>query len=362
MEIQKREQEEKAVEPEEKESNALELSEDSGGENMSDDELEASPSNAGLDNQASRSGKRIINELSAKLPFSGGGDTARGVLGEGEYSARVRAGLAPSRSNKSKQLTKEQERLFTQVLQDSKKDFKMLLNTTEESHLGASEGEESEEESRLSQEINSQLQAQTVPQQEQRREMITYKIQKPMAVPIERIREEIKAQCAFEKSPELLKVKAIQRVMKTLTLKNEKCAAQGLHRWFRRAKERSIVLLKEEMEHQKVLQGLKYRAANIVGKVFERRALREEAKGFQIWKEVNSFEDDVSRLTMEIEKHNCSNLSTEKETIGQLLRKSIKDGKKIKSMIERFRRKKDSESVTAASLDTNEAAVSGTMA
>ena len=86
--------------------------------------------------------------------------------------------------------------------------------------------------------------------------------------------------------------------------------------------------------------------AKIVGHIFEKRELGEKSRFFHIWKSISGFEGDITKLTQEIDKVNSSQLSSEKETIGHLLRKSIKDGKKIRQMIDKFRKKKDSENMT----------------
>lgn len=51
--------------------------------------------------------RRIINQMSTKLPFSQGGDPSLR-----DVSARVLQGLIPSISNKTKALSKEQEKLY----------------------------------------------------------------------------------------------------------------------------------------------------------------------------------------------------------------------------------------------------------
>jgi hypothetical protein len=71
----------------------------------------------------------MIKEMSTKFPFS---NVAHRAETE-EYnmqtsiSYRVLEGLVPSKNNKSKALSKEQERLYTQILQSENKDFHILL-------------------------------------------------------------------------------------------------------------------------------------------------------------------------------------------------------------------------------------------
>ena len=47
---------------------------------------------------------------------------------EDAVDKRVALGLVPSKTNKSKQLTEEQELMFKQILQSSQKNFANLLN------------------------------------------------------------------------------------------------------------------------------------------------------------------------------------------------------------------------------------------
>ena len=62
--------------------------------------------------------------MSTKLPFSNPAN--RAATEEEPYrevSKRILAGLIPSKTNKTKELSKEQEKLYTQVLQSQTKDF-----------------------------------------------------------------------------------------------------------------------------------------------------------------------------------------------------------------------------------------------
>jgi len=56
------------------------------------------------------SSKRIVNQMSTKLPFSNGGPQKT------EVSSRVLAGLVPGENNKTKALSKNQEKLYSEVL------------------------------------------------------------------------------------------------------------------------------------------------------------------------------------------------------------------------------------------------------
>lgn len=173
-------------------------------------------------------------------------------------------------------------------------------------------------------------------------------------VPIEFIRQEIKTQSAYSNSPELLKVKAIQKVMKILTLKNEKKMILTISKWARITRDIRSELQQEEAERQMSIRDLKMYGGKIIGHIFERRELGEKSKAFHLWKDISGFEGDISKLKNEIDKMNSSQMSSEKETIGYLLKKSIKDGKKIKQMIDKFKKKKDSENMTQTSFDTAE--------
>ena len=63
--------------------------------------------------------KKIIHQMSTKLPFSNvaNRETENDDKSNTEISARVIAGLVPSQTNKTKALSREQEILYTQVLQ-----------------------------------------------------------------------------------------------------------------------------------------------------------------------------------------------------------------------------------------------------
>lgn len=104
-------------------SNDENLSEDDNVVVGKDDESEASEKND----------KRIINQMSTKLPFSNvaNRDTDQD-LNVSEISARVLAGLVPSKTNKTKELSKEQEKLYQQVLQSRNKDFQLILGNSNE--------------------------------------------------------------------------------------------------------------------------------------------------------------------------------------------------------------------------------------
>ena len=57
--------------------------------------------------------KLIINQMSTKLPFSNVANRDTGQdLNVSEISARVLAGLVPSKTNKTKELSKEKEKLY----------------------------------------------------------------------------------------------------------------------------------------------------------------------------------------------------------------------------------------------------------
>lgn len=74
----------------------------------------------------------MINQLSTKLPFSHGTQQTERNKNELRVSARVLAGLKPSENNKTKALSKEQERLYSQILKSQDKNFQLILGENEE--------------------------------------------------------------------------------------------------------------------------------------------------------------------------------------------------------------------------------------
>ena len=88
------------------------MSEISENENLSDEDDDQPKSK----HSHTRSGKKIINQMSTKLPFSAGGPPPVAEAAPPREDSRVRQGLVPSVNNKTKQLSKEQETLYTQIL------------------------------------------------------------------------------------------------------------------------------------------------------------------------------------------------------------------------------------------------------
>ena len=64
--------------------------------------------------------------MSTKLPFSNGSHRMSTEHQNDGISDRVLAGLVPSKTNKTKALSKEQERLYTQILESETKNFSVL--------------------------------------------------------------------------------------------------------------------------------------------------------------------------------------------------------------------------------------------
>lgn len=97
-------------------------------ENMTDEEEELKCPTC-LDGTAETSNKmptKQINEMSTKLPFSNCSNRISTDQRPDGISDRVLAGLVPSKTNKTKALSKEQERLYTQILESETKNFSVL--------------------------------------------------------------------------------------------------------------------------------------------------------------------------------------------------------------------------------------------
>lgn len=101
------------------------LTEEDDMENLSEEE-----SKPHTEQKAAEGRRRVVNEMETKLPFS---NQAQRNTEENqtEISARVLAGLVPSQYNKTKALSREQEILYTQVLQSQNKDFQLILGVNE---------------------------------------------------------------------------------------------------------------------------------------------------------------------------------------------------------------------------------------
>lgn len=74
----------------------------------------------------------MINQLSTKLPFSHGSQQTERNKNEMRVSDRVLAGLKPSQTNKTKALSKEQERIYSEILKSQDKNFQLILGENEE--------------------------------------------------------------------------------------------------------------------------------------------------------------------------------------------------------------------------------------